>query len=280
METNVLRINCRIEELPVLGRFLLSSMQEGLADFTNFSPDYDAAFMTEANDELAIVESLVHPRHYTAELKVITEQMYQSMRLLRDRIYLLEGYIKRAEGLTIGQKDFGISEVRLKNNRGDVEGLIAALVYLEANVTNNMAALTAKGYTPVLHDQFTEIINKLRDDNTAQNDKINERNNRVVANYEVLNGFWDRLADISDAGKRIYRVLAPNKMDDFTMQKLKNRMRQEQKNTRISGRVMSHGLPLKDAKVALRPLAAGRIRSGKSKADGEYEIKSLEPGDY
>jgi len=94
----VARFKCRIEELPVLGGFLLSSMQGSLADFTAFSPDYNAGFMTTANADLVAVEALVNPKQITAELKVIMTRMYSNMTALRGKIDLLEGYINRAVG--------------------------------------------------------------------------------------------------------------------------------------------------------------------------------------
>lgn len=275
-----LKIKCRIEELPVLGSFLLSSMQGSLPDFTAFSPDYNAAFMTAANADLAVVEALINPKQLTAELKVITTRMYSNMNLLRGKIDLLEGYINRATGLTIGKKDFGISDVRKKNNIGDVEGLVNALTFLLTNVANNLVAITAKGYTPAQNTALTTLKNDLKADNIAQNNKVNERNNKVIANYGKLNLFWDKIADIADAGKRIYKSTAPNRVDDFTLAKLKARIRQERNNTRFEGKISSGGTPLNGAKIELKPLAGGRRRTTKSKANGQYEITSMEAGDY
>ncbi len=277
-----LKIQCRIEELPVLGGFLLSSMQNPLTDFTAFSPDYNAAFITTATADLAAVEALINPKQLTAELKVITTRMYSNMNLLRGKIDLLEGYINRASGLTIGKKDFGISAVRTKNNNGDVEGLISALTFLLTNVSvpANLTALTAKGFTTAQNTALTTLKNDLKADNIAQNNKINERNNKVVANYGKLNLFWDKIADIADAGKRIYKSAAPNRVDDFTMSKLKARIRQERNNTRFEGMITSGSSPLNGAKVELKPLGGGRRRTGKSKATGKFEITSMEAGDY
>ena len=275
-----LKIKCRIEELPVLGSFLLSSMQGSLADFTAFSPDYNAAFMTTANADLASVEALINPKQLTAELKVITTRMYSNMNSLRGKIDLLEGYINRATGLTIGKKDFGISEVRKKNNIGDVEGLINAMTFLLTNVANNLAALTAKGYTAAQNTALTNLRNDLKADNVAQNNKVNERNNKVIANYGKLNLFWDKIIDISDAGKRIYKATTPNRLDDFTIAKLKARIRQERNNTRFEGVVTSGGTALKGASVELKPLDGGRRRVAKTKATGAFEITSMEAGDY
>lgn len=275
-----LKITCRIEEVPVLGGFLLTSMQVNLADFTGYSPDYNAAFMTAANADMALIEALINPKQLTAELKVITSRMYTNMTALRGKIDLLEGYIKRATGLTMDKKDFGISTVRAKNNNGDVEGLVAALTYLLSNVSANMVALTAKGYTAAQHTSLTTLKDDLKADNIAQNAKMNDRNNKVIANYGAINAFWDKIVDISDAGKRIYKTAAPNKVDDFTMSKLKARIRQEQNNTLFVGKVTSGGSPLNGAKIEMKPLAGGRKRVGRTKATGKFEITSMEAGDY
>lgn len=274
------KFKCRIEELPVLGGFLLSSMQGSLADFTAFSPDYNAAFMTTANADLVAVEALVNPKQITAELKIITARIYNNMTLLRGKIDFLEGYINRATGLTIGKKEFGISEVRTKNNNGDVEGLVNALTFLLTNVANNTVAITAKGYTSAQNTALTNLRNDLKTDNIAQNNKINDRNNKVIANYGKLNSFWDKIVDIGDAGKRIYKSSAPNKVDDYTMATLKKRIRQERNNTRFEGNITSNGLPLNGAKIELKPMAGGRRRVGKSKANGHFEVTSMEAGDY
>jgi hypothetical protein len=95
-----------------------------------------------------------------------------------------------------------------------------------------------------------------------------------------LNAFWDKIVDITDAGKRIYKVTAPNRLDDFTMTKLKARIRQERNNTRFEGVVTSGGTPLKGARFELKPLFGGRRRVTTSKATGAFEITSMEAGDY
>ena len=277
-----LKIQCRIEELPVLGGFILSSMQGSLADFTAFSPDYNAAFMTTSNADLAAVEALINPKQLTKELKVITKRIYSNQTLLRSKLDYLEGYINRATGLTLDKKDFGISEARKKNNIGDIEGLIGALSFLigNVNIAANLTALAAKGFTPTQNTALTTLRDALKADNLAQNNKINDRNNKVIVNYGRLNAFWDRIIDVTDAGKRIYKVTAPNRLDDFTMTKLKARIRQERNNTRFEGAVMSSGSPLKGAKIELKPLAGGRRRVATSKATGSFEITSMEAGDY
>jgi hypothetical protein len=278
----VLKIKCRVEELPVLGGFVLSSMQGSLADFTAFSPDYNAGFVTTANADMAVIEGLINPKMLTKELKVITKRIYTNQGILRSKIDFLEGYINRANGLTMDKKDFGISEVRTKNNMGDIEGLGGALNFLltNVNVATNLTAITAKGYTTAQNTALVNLRDGFRNDNLAQNTKINDRNNKMIANYGKLNAFWDKIMDVADAGKRIYKATAPNRLDDFTMAKLKARIRQERNNTRFEGVVMSGGVALKGASIELKPLGGGRRRVTKSKLNGSFVITSMEAGDY
>lgn len=96
----------------------------------------------------------------------------------------------------------------------------------------------------------------------------------------MINTFWDKIVDIGDAGKRIYKTAVPKKVDDFTMSKLKARIRQEQHNTRFEGKATSWGLPLNRAKIELKPLAGGRKRVGRTKASGKFEVIGMAAGDY
>jgi hypothetical protein len=278
--TPKLLITCRIEEVPTIGGFLIDSLNTDLLDFTAFSPDFNAAYVTNAQGQLLIITGLLIPKTLTSELKVITLRMYDNMAALPQKIDFLEGYIKRTTGLTVAAKDFGISAIRKANNKGDVEGLIQALNYtlgLAHNATNK-PLLQAKGYTVAQQTALTDIKQALSDDNTAQNAKVNARNNLVTANVGVINDFWKILTDISDAGKRIYR--SSNKKDDYTISVLKRRIRQEQLKNKMIGSVTSAGVAVNGAKISMKPVLGGRRRSTKSKANSKYELKSLQATDW
>jgi hypothetical protein len=275
-----LKITCRIAEVPAIGGFLIDSLTTDQADFLAFSPDFDADYLTNASAQLEAVDALINPKQYTAELKVITERMYANMNSLRGMIDFLEGYIDRATGLTMAPADFGISAVRKANNRRDVEGLLGALKYLMTNVGNNLAALTAKGFTKAQNDAITAVQTELNTDNTAQNAKENARNANVVANYDVINDFWATLVDISKTGARIYKTTQPNKVGEYTIASLIRRIRQEQKKDKFVGVVTSGGSPVKDAKVELVPLPNGRRRTTSTNEQGEFVISSLSAGNF
>lgn len=66
MATEKLKIKCRIEETPTIGKFLLESLGVNLADFTGFSPDYNTAYITNGNNKLAAVTGVINPKQITA----------------------------------------------------------------------------------------------------------------------------------------------------------------------------------------------------------------------
>lgn len=280
MAVTPLKITCRIEELPTIGKMLLDTLSPNLTDFTAFSPDFSATYLTNGTTKLNAVTALISPKQLTAEMKIITQRIYTNMDNLRPKLDYLEGYVKRATGLTISAKDFGISKVRQKNNKGDVEGLVDTLGFLLTNVTNNMAALTAKGYTAAQHTALTGIKTSLTNDSSAQNTKLNDRNNKVVSNHNLINEFWAICTDISDAGKRIYKSTAPQKLGDFAIAELKRRIRNEQKKNKFDGLCSFEGKPLANAKIELIPVLSGRRRTTKTDAKGAFVIKSLTEGDY
>lgn len=280
MPDTKLIITCRIEEVPAIGGFLINSLNTDLVDFTAFSPDFNAAYVTNAQGELAAVTAVIQPKTLTAELKVITLRIFNNMAALPQKIDFLEGYIERTAGLTVAAKDFGISAIRKANNRGDVEDLVSALGYTLNLVNNatNLPLLQAKGYTVAQNTALQNIKTELNDDNVLQNAKVNERNTLVNDNAGVINDFWKTLTDISDAGKRIYRT--SNKKDDYTMSVLKRRIRNEELKNKLAGTITSQGSPLNGAKISMKPVLGGRRRSTTSKASGKYELKSLQATDW
>jgi hypothetical protein len=280
MTTIKLIIKCRIEEESVLGKFLHTGLTNNLTAFAAFSPRYNAAYLANFNTKLIAVEALLNPKAITAQQKVITKRIFDNMDALRPKLDYLEGYINRATGLHIAPKDFGISAVRKDVKRGDVEGVIGGLNYLMPNVVTDMAALVAEGYTAAQHTALTTIKAALFTDNDAQNAKIDERNNLVEANYELFNEFWKMIMDVCDAGKRIFKNSAANKVDDFTIAALIRRIRQEQKKNKFTGVITLDGEAVLNAKVELIPITGGRRRTTKTDEDGMFVIKSLTDGEY
>lgn len=226
--------NLRIEEIPVLGGFIKNSFVRDQADFLAYSPDFNPAYLKNYLKKLEAVESLVNPIKLTRELSMITERIYSNLIALRPLLNRLEGYINRsAATLTIAPKDFGIKEVRAKITSRNVEATLNNLKILLENVDNNFQALKAKGYSEAARKEIAALQKAIKDDNLAQNVKLDERESHVRTNIVVFNDLWDQMTDIMDTGKRIYKSVDAVRAKDYTLTSLKKRLSQEGKRKNV-----------------------------------------------
>lgn len=222
--------NLRIEEIPVLGAFIKNSFVRDRNDFLEYSPDFNENYLNNYIEKLNAVESLVNPIKLTKELSVITERIYSNLVALRPLLNRLEGYTMRASGsLTIAPKHFGIKEVRAKITSRNVEATLNNLKILLENVDNNFEALKIKGYSEEARKEIGSLQKAIKDDNLAQNIKLDERESHVRTNIKVLNELWKEMTDIMDSGKRIYKSVDAVKAKDYTLTALKKRLSQEGK---------------------------------------------------
>lgn len=226
------KFNLRIEEMPVIGKFLYDSFERDFADFEEYSPDFNNAYKTAFEGKVEAVEDIVNPKKLIAELKKITQAMYKNIDSLRPIMNKLEGYANRVdpEDLTILAKDFGIKPVRDKISNKDQEALLENLKVVLQNVDDNLSALQAKGWTPAQDTQLRDKRQQIFDANAAQNLKMDAREAKVEENIPILNDLWATMQDVMDAGRvRLYKLTNKEKAGDYTLSKLKNRVRQEKK---------------------------------------------------
>ena len=271
-----LKIASKIGEVPTVGSFLIASYNNDVAAFTDYSLDYTVGYGTNLELDRKAIEQLIFPKQITSELKVITGRIYSNQDQVVFNINQLEGYAKRASGLTVGYKDFGFSEVRKANRSGDIEGLVTALENVTQLAGNavNMAALTLKGYSAAKQTTLVGLMNSLETDNTAQNSKINDRAKLVEDNHVTINAFWDKLVDISDAGKRIFGTVSAEKNNQYVMQRVLGRMRNDAAKTAVLG------VTEPKSRLEFKPLGGGRKRVAYANAKGEYKVPGIAVGEY
>ena len=221
------KFNLKIEEMPVIGRFLLNSFDRDFADFQNYSPDFDDAYRNNFKNQVEAVENIVNPKKLMGELKKITDGLYANIESLRPVMNKLEGYVKRvdANDLTMMPGDFGIKQVRDKIANKDQEALLENLKVVIEHIDNNLAPLQAKGWDNAQDAQLREKRIQIKNANEAQNMKIDERQAMVQSNMDTLNALWVMMQDVMDAGRlRLYKFEDPEKAADYTLAKLKGRI--------------------------------------------------------
>ena len=276
MQKILLSIRTKIEEVPSIGTFIIDAMTGDVIDFIAFSSLYDDPFLTDLELERKAIEALVNPTKLNGELKVITGNIYSNQDLLTTNINYLEGYIKRAKGLTIGAKDFGIKAVRVCNRSGDIEGLVSKIDIVTKNASDviNMAALTAVGFSVAKLKTITDLRAALKKGNDDQNSKINQRIILVGNNHAAINSFWAKLVDVCDAGKRIFKPISEEKKQQYVVSKLLSRMRKDAAKTGITGLVEPK------ARIEFKSLTGGRKRVTYANTKGEFDQKGIKAGEY
>ena len=229
---------CRIEEMPTLSKFIYDALARDAADFAAEFPDFNAAYLNNFSDRRTDVNNLVNPIHFTNALKIITARQLANMKAMRPYLDKLEGSVKLAAKpggavLTVTVKDFGVSKVREAISDDDVEELDLAFRTMKKNITDNYAALVAKGYSDAKRNELYALANAINDDNALQNLEIDKRDAKVEENLTPLNNLWKIMIEVCDFGKRIYKSTHTAKLDDYTMDSLINRVRNEDPRARF-----------------------------------------------
>lgn len=267
-------IRVKIGEVTSFGSFVIASITTDMTAFTDYSPIYTPAYVTQLELDKKAIELLVNPIQITGELKVITGRIYTNQDLLTTELRLSEGYVKMGKNMTVGAKDFGYQAVRKANNAGDIEGVVSGLGILTKNLTDNKSILTPLGFKPAKLAGLISIMNTMNDDNTAQNTKINLRGKLVEDNHTTINTFWSNMVNICDIGKRIQKPISEAKYKEYVVTNVVARMRNDAKKTKMGGITEPY------ARIELRPLLGGRKRVINAKKDGSYEQTGIVPSEY
>jgi hypothetical protein len=219
------KFQCKIEDVPVIGEFLLSSVKKDMKDFSSFSsmftPDYLATIETKINS----CKELISSSTVVKELKAVTKQLYDKSKGLRVKLNVLEGYLKLGkDDLDIAVEDVGLKNVRNDISRCNIEGLISNMQKLLIVVKRNKTVLEAKGFKPAIIDDIETQITDISILNTKQNDLISDRNRLTKQNIELFNNLWESLLPIVETAKAIYRGVDDVKLKDYTIAQLMKRI--------------------------------------------------------
>jgi hypothetical protein len=224
------KYNFRIEEVPTIGQFVLDSYLRDEADFKAFSPDFNAAYKNDYIIRLNAVKDIVNSKVYTAEIKTITNRIYENLKKLKLAIDRLEAYSNLAKNLlTVEVSDFKFKEIRQKANKKDIEGLLELLKIMLKLTQDNFAALQSKGFTTEAKTEIENLRTAFANDNAEQNVKLDQRRQQVANNTETINDFYEKLSDLIAIGKVLYKKTNPEKAKSYTLTSIQRRLRNERK---------------------------------------------------
>ena len=224
----------RREEKVVVAEITLENLKIDKVKFKAYSDMYDDPFIADYEAKIAIAKALETVEHLRALGKSITEALYIDVASLIPIVFQLEGYVKRATGLSIALKDFGISEVRDKAHRKEVEGLDICMSTLISNIEadDNKAALIAKGYKEADLTALKALKVKIDTENVSQTLQDENQAETLAANNIVYDELDAITKDIMDAGKRIFKFSDKTKLAEYTYQKVMRKIRHETNQTK------------------------------------------------
>lgn len=221
-QPNQRNFSCKDEELPIIAGFILASFNRDLADFTAFSPKYNAEYAAGLQSQIDAVAAVVAPEEETALLKRLTKTLYANMKMLVQPLNKLEVYLEMAiESIGISAKDFGIVQARKAAHGRDAEQLIDQMRLVNHNVARYRDALMAQGLSQEQIDLLTATLPLIQADNQQQYNIVSNRRQLVLDNIDLLNDLNTELKRICKTGKALYKNDSPAKVPDYTFSALK-----------------------------------------------------------
>ena len=230
MDDLSLPFNFRISELLPLSRLLRASYERDRADFVDLLPeDYKPKFLADYDAATQAVEKAVRSSVAVAQRGAITARIGELLGSLPQLLNRLEARVRRAEGLTVSAKKFGIEPVRRDRNNHEHEGLAESLRTLLQNIGANEKALADKGQKPEENAQLQELYDQLVADSTAQGSALSDQRLLTADNVKLFRALYAPMKHLMDDGKSLYKTADKVKLQDYTLRKVLQQVRREQK---------------------------------------------------
>jgi hypothetical protein len=224
METK--NYNCKNEELPVIGGFVLFAYRRDQTDFAGFAPKFTAAYGDLFDAKIKATAELLNPKAETAELKLITSRLYTTVDDLIGSINNLATYVKMAgTNIPLSAYDFGFTFLRNKIHGRDVEGVLQGLRLVNVHILKYKDALMAQGVTQEFIDKLDAAAASIAADNQLQYEIKENRKALVQSNTRVFNDLYADIAELCEVGKNLYRGNDPKKLSEYTFSNLLKNVR-------------------------------------------------------
>ncbi len=275
-----------MENIPVIGGFVISRAQKDLARIMEAAPDMDQPYLDTLTAKQEIVKALVRPREKTAEMKAVTRYMYTVMDELRPRLNLLEIKLQRAgQLLTKPAEAFGLGNIRRHIRSRNAEAMVAALELLLHDLDTNIKILESKGFTAAMREEFVSAANAIFLLNGQQNEKMDERAELTQENKLTISDYWKGISELMATGRLLYRD-DPVKLKEYTFAVLHRRVGggnsgsqgggsdETQGSLSVTATSKSSGLPVEGALLSVLDTTITDL----SGADGEAVAEGLAPG--
>ena len=285
MKYNRIILNCRISEVPLIGRMYISNLQRDI-DLLFAKYKYYTSENTKMQlDKLILVEGLISPVTVLESKKTVTKRIKTTMEEIRPHLKDLENFINHTKKLSLPLESFRLHEIREMIKIHNIDGVIQCIKDTMVFVDENLAALKLTGLTDEERQYYEDVIAKLAADKVLQAAKVSTRRVLSQDNINTINDFAsDMLLGLSDG----FAVFAKNPalQKDYVFVHLRGQVRLLHKPAKgkkdplgaVSGKALDKATHLPKAGVQVRALNTDF--STTTDANGEYMIDGLVAGTY
>jgi len=282
MSNQTLNIRCKLEEVSPITKIILKQFTLDQSVIVKVYPNYTVAYVTAIEAKFTKVDALINPSLLIGKISQATQSINTEASALLPQLYIFEGYVNRAKGLSVEPKYFGISSIRVAINKENIEGVIDGLdIFIKAIADGtNQAKLIAEGMTAQQIAYLSTTKSSLLNKKTDRTLLSNQKESLVKDNHVLINSLWADLTDLCDVGKRVFKNTDAIKVKGYTMNNLIGEVRRQVSLNGFKGIVSSEDVNLNGASIELLPLEAGRRRTAKSKKGGIFQIPRITPGSY
>ena len=285
MKYNKIIVNCRIAEVPLIGRIYIANLQRDMELLAVKYKYYTAESIKEQLDKLVVVEGLVSPVTVLESKKTVTKRIRTTIHEIRTHLNDLERFIKHSKNLSLPLKSFRLHEVREMIKSRNVDGLIQCTKDTMVFVDDNLAALKLKGLTVEERQYYDDVIEQLAADKVLQAAKVSTRRVLSQDNINTINDFLrDMVLGLGDGYSFFHDNPALQKDYTFVhlhvLVHLQHKPAKGKKDTlgAVSGKATDKFTHLPQEGVVVRVLNTDF--STTTDADGDYMIDGLVAGKY
>jgi hypothetical protein len=218
--------NCKSEEIPAIGGFLLYPLKRDISDFSIYLPKiFNNDYVLNFERKIDEVNNLLNPKSETVDLKNTTNNLYVAMDGLIEPVDLLAGYVKFTNVVPISVKDFGLTTLKRRIHARDAEGALNDLHSVIGNIEKFRPQLAEQGLTDDIIAKFTQAAASIDAGNRRQFEIMSRRRATVDNNVALINDLYKTIIEVCNVGKTLYKGKNDTKLKDYTFNELKKKAR-------------------------------------------------------
>lgn len=218
-----------MEDIPIVGGFILNSLSNDLNTFIDYSPLYGNNFVTDIQSNLDQVNAILKPVVLTNQMKNSTQALHKAEDDVLAHLNRLEGYtIKAAKKCQLKVSMLKLSDLKKKCHARNAEGVLEGIKTTKQVIAPYLEFLQEAGYTAEKQAELDTLFKTINESNNQQNLYLNQRARLVDDNSVLLNSFYEKLQEIMKDGKIIFSG-DKTKIKEYTLSNIQQRVKAARK---------------------------------------------------